>query len=176
MQLLDLLILIPLVYGAVSGYKKGMIVELVAIIAFVTAMVMGFKFLGLAMEIIAPYTGETIARRVLPFIGFSAIFFPTIYLVNQLGYAIRRTIRYTLLGAFDSLAGAALGLFTWIFGTSVFFWLLSTIGIRIPEHRIEGTMIFPLIVPIAPKVITAAVEWLPAGSQLIQEWKKEYLD
>jgi membrane protein required for colicin V production len=176
MQLLDLLILIPLVYGAVSGYKKGVIVELVAILAFVAAMIMGFKFLGLAMEIIAPYTGETIARRILPFIGFSAIFFPTIYLVNQLGYSIRRTIRYTFFGVFDSLAGGALGLFTWTFGTSVFFWLLSTIGIKIPEHRLEGTKVFPLIVPVAPRIITYAVEKLPAGGQLIQEWKSEYLD
>lgn len=176
MQLLDLLILIPLLYGVVSGYKKGVIVELVAVVAFIAAMVMGFKFLGLAMEIIAPYTGETIARRILPFIGFSAIFFPTVYLVNQMGYSIRRSIRYSFLGSFDSLIGGALGLFTWTFGTSVFFWLLSTIGVKIPEHRLEGTQIFPVIVPIAPTIITYAVEKLPAGSKLIQEWKDEYLN
>lgn len=176
MQLLDLLLLIPFVYGATSGYKKGVIVELVAIVAFYAAMVMGFKFLGLAMEILSPYIGQAIARRILPFVGFSTIFFPTIYLVNQIGYSIRRTIRYSFLGSFDNLAGAALGLFTWVFGTSVFFWLLSTIGVKIPDHRIEGTKIFPIVVPIAPKVITAAVEWLPAGSQLIQDWEKEYLN
>ncbi|MBU1821209.1 MAG: CvpA family protein [Bacteroidetes bacterium] len=176
MKLLDLLILIPLLWGAVNGYRKGLLVEIVGIAAFVVAMIVGFKFLGLGMEILEPHIGHTLARRILPFIGFSIIFFPTVFLLNQFGYSIRRSLKYTLLGTFDSLAGGAVGLFTWVFGTSVFFWLLSTMGVDIPEHRTQETYVYPFIVPVAPVVITTAVEWMPRGSQLIRDWKHEYLD
>ncbi|GAB2786354.1 hypothetical protein GCM10027275_33530 [Rhabdobacter roseus] len=175
MKLLDVLILIPLLWGAVNGYRKGLLIEIIGVVGFVVAMIVGFKFLGLGMEILAPHLSATLARRILPYIGFSVIFFPTIFLLNQFGYSIRRSLRYTILGTFDSLAGAVVGIFTWVFGTSVFFWLLSTIGVKIPAHRTEGTYLFPLIVPVAPTVITAAVNWMPAGSQLIRDWKQEYL-
>lgn len=176
MKLLDFLLLIPLLWGAVNGYRKGLLIEIVGVVAFVVAMIVGFKFLGLGMEILEPHVGRTLARRILPFIGFSVIFFPTVFLLNQFGYSIRRSLKYSLLGTFDSLVGGAVGLFTWVFGASVFFWLLSTMGVGIPAHRTEGTYLYPYIVPIAPVVITRAVEWLPAGSELIRDWKHEYLD
>ncbi len=176
MKLLDILILIVLLWGAVHGYKKGLLIEIVGIIAFVTALVVGFKFLGLGMEILEPHITAELARKILPFMGFAVIFFPTIFLINQLGYSLRRTLRYSILGSLDSLAGGAVGLFTWVFGTSVFFWLLTTIGAKIPEHRTEGTFLFPIVVPIAPVVIAKAVEWIPAGSRMIKAWKEEYLN
>jgi len=176
MKLLDLLIAIPLAWGAVHGYKKGLLIEMIGVAAFVTALIIGFKFLGLGMEILEPHLTAGLARRILPFLGFAVIFFPTIFLINQFGYWLRKTLKFTLLGTFDSLAGGLLGIFTWVFGTSVFFWLLTTIGAKIPEHRTEGTHLYPLIVPVAPVIISKAVEWIPAGSRLIREWKQEYLD
>lgn len=167
--------LIPLLYGAVSGYKKGLLIEIIGIAAFFVAMVVGFKFLGLSMEVLAPHITAELARKVLPFIGFAAIYFPTVFLINQFGYFLRKSLRYTLLGTFDNVAGAMVGTFTWLFGTSIFFWLLSTIGVTIPKHRTADTYIYPVIVPVAPKVISAAVAWYPRGSQLIIDWKNEYL-
>lgn len=176
MKLLDVFILIPLLWGAVNGYRKGLLVEIVGVLAFVIAMILGFKFLGLGMEILEPYLSATLARKVLPYLAFSVLFFPTIFLVNQFGYTLRKSLRYSLLGTFDSLAGGLVGVFTWVFGTSVFFWLLSTIGVRIPEHRTEGTYLYKWVVPVAPVVIAKAVEWMPAGAHYVREWKDEYLN
>lgn len=176
MKLLDILILVPLLWGAVNGYKKGLLIEIVGIAAFVTAIVLGFKFLGLGMEIIEPHTSAELVRRALPFLGFAVIFFPTIFLINQFGYWLRRTLKMTLLGTMDSLAGAAVGVFTWTFGVSIAFWLLTSIGVTIPQHRTNDTFLYPLIVPVAPVVVSRAVELLPASHRLIKEWKKEYLD
>ncbi|GAA4435988.1 hypothetical protein GCM10023091_13310 [Ravibacter arvi] len=176
MKLLDILIAVPLLWGAVSGYKKGLLIEVIGIAAFVTAIVLGFKFLGLGMEILEPYTSEQLVRRALPFLGFAVIFFPTIFLINQFGYWMRRTIKMTLLGTMDSLSGAVVGVFTWVFGVSVFFWLLTSVGVKIPVHRTEDTYLYPLMVPVAPVVVAKAVELLPASHRLIMEWKKQYLD
>ena len=47
MKLLDVLILVPLLWGAVHGYRKGLLIEVIGIAGFVIAMILGFKFLGL---------------------------------------------------------------------------------------------------------------------------------
>lgn len=175
MKLLDILILVPLLWGAVNGYKKGLLIEIIGIGAFIAAIILGFKFLGLGMELLEPHASARLIKKALPFLGFAVIFFPTIFLINQFGYWLRKTIKMTLLGMMDSLAGAAVGTFTWVFGISTFLWLLTSIGVRIPGHRTEGTYIYPVIVPVAPVVIARAVELLPAGHRLIEKWKNEYL-
>ncbi|GLU55554.1 CvpA family protein [Dyadobacter frigoris] len=176
MKLLDILILIPLLWGAIHGYRKGLLIEIIGIAGLVVAMILGFKFLGLGMEVLTPYFGDGTAKKILPYIGFSAVFFPTIFLLNQFGYRIRRSLRYSILGTFDSFAGAIVGIFTWVFGISVFFWLVNMIGVKLPEHRTADTFIYPLIIPVAPNVITKALSLMPEGSELIRDWKSEYLD
>lgn len=176
MKLLDVLILLPLLWGALHGYRKGLLIEIIGILGMVVAMVLGFKFLGLGMEILTPYFSEGVARKILPYVGFSAIFFPTIFLLNQFGYTIRRSLRYSILGTFDSFAGAMVGVFTWVFGISVFFWLVDAIGVKIPAHRTADTYLYPLVVPVAPTVITKALSLMPQGTDIIRDWKRDYLE
>lgn len=176
MKLLDVIILIPLLWGALHGYRKGLLIEIIGIAGFAVAMVLGFKFLGLGMEVLTPYFSDNMAKKILPYIGFSAIFFPTIFLLNQFGYMIRRSLRYSILGTFDRFAGGMVGIFTWVFGISVFFWLVDMIGVKIPAHRTDDTYLYPLVVPIAPNLITKALALMPDGTALISEWKREYLD
>ena len=170
MNTLDLLILIPLAWGAFNGYRKGLLIEIVGVAAFVIAMIVGFKFLRFGTDLLAPYLTAELTRRFLPFVGFSVIFFPTVFMVNRLGYSMRSMLRYTLLGTLDNLAGAAVGIFTWIFGISIFFWLLSTVGIQIPtKYRLES-FLYDYTVPIAPKIISVISDWIPVGGNLIREW------
>ncbi|WP_234736538.1 CvpA family protein [Tellurirhabdus bombi] len=156
MKTIDILILIPLLWGAYNGYRKGLLVEVVAVVAFVVAMIVGFKFLSFGIDLLAPYISREMARRLLPWLGFSVIFFPTVLMINRMGYTLRRMLRATFLGTFDSLAGAAVGIFTWVFGISVMLWLLSWMGVQMPIAQTRETLLYPLVVPVAPKVMTIA--------------------
>ncbi|HEY0109565.1 MAG TPA: CvpA family protein, partial [Fibrella sp.] len=70
MATIDILILIPLLWGAYNGYRKGLLVEVVAIIAFVVALIIGFKFLQFGIDLLAPYISRELARKFLPWLGF----------------------------------------------------------------------------------------------------------
>ena len=70
-------------------------------------------------------------------------------------------IRYTVLGNFDSFAGAVVGAFTWAFGISIFIWLITAIGIKIPESDSEKVYLYPLVQPLAPKVVERAIDIVP---------------
>ncbi|MCK8491545.1 CvpA family protein [Spirosoma sp. RP8] len=164
---------VPLAWGAYNGYRKGLLIEVVAVIAFIVAMIVGFKFLAFGIELLSPYISRELARRLLPWMGFSFIFFPTVFMINKMGFSLRRSLRYTILGTFDSIAGAAVGLFTWIFGISVILWLFSYMGVKIPPRQVEGAFLYPLIRPIAPKVMDKAAVWVPKGLEAGKKWRAE---
>ena len=170
---LDLLMLVPLAWGAFNGYRKGLLVEIVAVIAFVVAMIVGFKFLAFGIELLSPYISRELARKLLPWLGFSVIFFPTVMMINQMGFAIRRSLKYSVLGTFDSVAGATVGIFTWIFGISVILWLFSYMGVKMPAQQTETALIYPYIRPIAPKVMDKAAVWVPKGLDAGKKWRTE---
>lgn len=168
MKTIDILILIPLAWGAWNGYRKGLLIEIIAVIAFVVAMIVGFRFLSFGIELLSPYISRELARKLLPWLGFSVIFFPTVFLINQMGYSLRKSLRYTLLGTFDSVAGAAVGIFTWVFGISVLFWLFSYMGVKMPVSQTEGSYLYPAIRPVAPLVMDKAAVWVPKGLQTLK--------
>ena len=96
MNVLDLIFILPLLYGAYSGYQKGLFIEIIGVAAFIVAIVIGFKFLSFGMNMIAPVIGESLANRFLPYLSFTVIFFPTIFLINKMGWMFRRALRFTI--------------------------------------------------------------------------------
>ncbi|MFN4085057.1 MAG: CvpA family protein [Spirosomataceae bacterium] len=174
MNTLDLLLAIPVVYGMVRGYQQGLLIELVGILAFIGAMAVGFSFLDLGLDTLAPYLGERLTRRFLPYLSFAVIFFPTLYLINQIGKFLRSSIRYTILGTFDSWAGALVGGFTWIFGLSTVCWLLQTIGVLFPVAYTDGSILYPYVLKISPWIIANTSDWIPVGGHLVKEWLESW--
>ncbi len=159
MKTLDLLMLVPLLWGAFNGYRKGLLVEMVAVLAFVIAMIVGFRFLAFGIDLLSPYISRELARKLLPVLGFSVIFFPVVFMVNRLGFWLRGKLRQTLLGTFDSVAGSVLGVFTWVFGISVLLWLLSYLHVTIPATQTNGAYLYPLVRPVAPLVMDKTADW-----------------
>lgn len=170
MNTLDLLLAIPVVYGMVRGYRQGLLIELVGILAFIAAMTIGFSFLNLGLDTLAPYLGTRLTRRLLPFVSFAVIFFPTLYLINQLGRFLRSSIRYTILGTMDSWVGGLVGGFTWLFGMSTVCWLLQTIGILFPESYTTDSILYPYVLQVSPWIIANTSDWIPLGGHLVREW------
>ncbi|OZI05298.1 colicin V production protein [Siphonobacter sp. BAB-5385] len=167
---LDLLLLVPLAYGAYTGFRRGVLVEIIAVIAFVVSLILGFKLLNEAIAFVAPYVGETVGRKFLPYIGFSSIFVLVIFTINRFGWLLRRSLRYTIFGSFDSMAGAVVGLFTYAFGISVFLWLLQALGMGFPNReQMTGSYVYPVIRPFAPKVLDKVSDAIPKRDRLIEK-------
>lgn len=173
MNVLDLIFILPLLYGAYRGYQKGLFIEIIGVAAFIVAIVIGFKFLGYGMNMIAPVIGENLANRFLPYLSFTVIFFPTIFLINKMGWMLRRALRFTILGTIDGFAGAMVGVFTWLLGISTFLWLMSSIDINLPEKLTKESLTYPAMKKVAPTVISKVSDWIPTGGNMIREWTKE---
>ena len=114
MSILDIVLLIILALGAFSGFRKGFVMEIVSILAFILAIIGSFKLLQEGMTFMQEQFD--VSGKLLPYLTFIIIFILIILVVNLLGKALKKILDMTLLGSFDNLAGAVIGLFKWASG------------------------------------------------------------
>ena len=159
MRTLDIILLIPLFFGAYLGFKKGLLLEIVSLLAFILAIVGAFKLLNFGMELLQPYFESW--ERSLPIISFIALLLAILLLVNLAGKIVKKILDLTLLGGLDNFAGAVIGLLKWAFGVSILLWLGESIEISISDEMAEGTYVYPIVASIAPFMIDLFSEYLP---------------
>jgi len=136
--------------GAFLGYKKGLLLELIGIVALVLAVLGAFKLLHSGITLLTEYIPEY--SNFIPFIAFIGIFIGIIILVNMIGRMSKKLLDLTILGVFDNFAGAVLGVFKWAFLISIVMWLTLQVNMTIPEKLIENSYLYPKLVNLAPTV------------------------
>lgn len=76
------------------------------------------------------------------------------------------------------MAGAVVGLFTYAFGVSLFLWLLSALHVGYPDKRqAAASMVYPVIRPLAPKVMDKVASAIPKQDRLIEkvdQWRADH--
>lgn len=169
MKTLDIILLIPLVFGAVLGFKKGLLLEIFGVLAFVLAIIGGFKLMEVGMVYLSEYFDDF--DQLLPFISFIIIFLAIILLVNMLGKLLKKAIDLTLLGGFDKFAGAILGLVKWAIGVSILLWLVNNFGIELPGQN-EDLVLYPFLTELGPRIISSLDVVLPFAKEMLESIKE----
>jgi membrane protein required for colicin V production len=142
MPVLDIILIALFVVGAYHGYKKGLILEIISITAFILAIVGGFKLLHTGMEYLSMlYDGF---GSLLPFMAFLVIFVLIIIAVNLIGSLLKKVIDWTPLGMVDNIAGAVLGVLKWAIGISVIFWVIGALQLEFITSAAEKSKILPV--------------------------------
>ncbi|NJN26689.1 MAG: CvpA family protein [Cyclobacteriaceae bacterium] len=149
MSAADIIIVILLLYGAYSGFKTGLILEIISILAFVLAIFGGFKLLHLGMEYVSKAYDF---GSFLPFVAFLVIFVLILILVNLLGKLLKKVIDWTPLGVLDNFSGALIGMAKWALAISILLWVMSGLHIRLPDYVVSNSRILPYITDFASQV------------------------
>lgn len=168
MATIDLILLVPILISAFNGYRKGILVELFGVGAFIIAIVVGFKFLNTGAIFFENYIETETIKSMSPYLSFLVIFFSTVFLIKKFGWMARKALRITFLGTFDSLLGAALGAFVGLFGVSIMLWLVTKTGVSFPEKWMLDNQFYDFSVSFAPKVISKILDWVPFGGNWIE--------
>ena len=164
MSTLDIVILIPILFGAYHGFRKGFLMEVVSLLAFVLAIIGGFKLLHTGMELLDQHF--EISGHILPYVSFILIFILIVVGLNLLGKLLKKVLDMTLLGSVDSLAGMILGTLKWAFGISLLLWLTAYVGLFLPEHIIDDSVLYYYVEPIAPITVDYISTILPFANGL----------
>jgi membrane protein required for colicin V production len=149
---LDIVLIILLAWGAYSGFKKGFITELVASLLLLFGFIKG---IAIFYELL-PIVENNLPILVICFPIFLAILMFLIgsVLIYLLTKVIKSILSITLLGIFDYVLGALLGLCksALLISLFIYFWSCSTLP-PLPAAYIDGSELFSLLEPIVPKIL-----------------------
>lgn len=167
MSFIDLLILIPLALGAIGGFRKGFILEIITLLALILAVIGGFHFLHWGMSVLSE--NFQLSGKFLPFLAFLLIFVSIIAIVNAIGQALKKIIHMAFLGGFDRIAGAVLGALKFVFLFSILIWVFQVFGIEMPQHLQDDSFFYTYVVAVAPATVEIFGFIIPASSDLMDK-------
>lgn len=156
MNFLDVIIAVPLVYGAYKGFQKGLLFEVAMIIGLILGVYLGFKFSGLAYELLQKVTDDE--GHLLHYISFLIVF--GVILVIFIFYAklMEAVLKIASLNVFNKIAGAVLGVLKFALAVSVIFWLLKPLEGSwnpIPEKSRKESVLYPYVLKAASALAPA---------------------
>lgn len=123
MNILDIVIAVPLVYGAWKGFTKGLLFEVAMIIGLVAGVYLAFKFSDLVYGFMKPLTDED--GQLLHVISFFVVL--AVILLVFIFYArlMEAVLSISSLSIFNKIAGAVFGMLKLALALSVVFWLIK---------------------------------------------------
>ena len=107
MNVLDWVLLVLFIVGALWGYKSGLVSGLLTLVAVYVAMVLSGQFAG---RIVGMFTDSIESDALSTAIGYVVIFVLVFLAARVIGKVIRGTMKVLFLGWVDKLGGLALGL------------------------------------------------------------------
>ena len=160
MSTVDIVLIVFVLVGAYSGYRKGFLMELITLFGLILGILGGFKLMGHAMLLLDERFN--INEKVLPYLSFAVVFVVIIIIVSLIGKMIQSSLDKTFLGSADKFAGAALGILKMTFMVSVVIWILDALQITFLDTMGEGSLLYGMIASVAPNVTAWIAELIPA--------------
>lgn len=147
--MLDLIILLPLIYGAYKGYKRGFIMSLFMLLAVIVGLYAAFHF----TDVIVNYGQEHFqwtSKYISP-ITFLSLFLVVGAGVYFGGKVLESVIKLAKLSVLNSLAGALLGLLQWTYFVGSLLLMLISFDQKetiISKETKQHSIILPLITTV----------------------------
>lgn len=136
-EYLDVVLIIPLVWGAVIGFKKGLVLELASIIALILGIYGAVKF----SDVTADYLNESfeIASNWIGLISFLVTFIGIVVGVFFLGKVIDKMLKIVALGLVNRILGLVFGLVKYaiILSFVLFFFENLNTRFQFTDHDLE---------------------------------------
>ena len=112
MEILDIILILPLIYGAWKGFQKGFVMELFTILALVVGLYAAFNFsdqFSKYMEF------AKVDHSYMPALSFLVLFLAVGAMVYFGGKALEQVLKIAQLSTINKVVGASLGLLKWLY-------------------------------------------------------------
>ena len=134
MNSIDILLLIPLIYGAWKGFKHGLIIEVFTLLALFVGIYVGIHFSDFTARLLREYL--RLNSKFLPIIAFTITFLAVGAMVFFLGKTIEKLIKITALTPVNKFAGVFFSLLKYVY-------MLSTLLVIVESYD-EKLTFFPV--------------------------------
>ena len=167
MNYLDIIIAIILLLFGFKGFRKGLIIEVVTLVAFVVGIWGAMHFSDFTADHLKDVM--EIDPKFLNTVAFVLTFVLLVILVNIIGWLLTKAVKAMNLGFFNRLGGAIIGLAKGLLLCSTFVLVINNLqwfGVVKDEVRKES-LLYPYVEKTVP--------YLYKGFDLVKGYAKEMM-
>ena len=152
LPIIDIILIVILIWGAVSGFKKGLVLTLasfVAIIAGALSAYYGADAIASELSIKVDWSEKQIAV-----VSFAIVFLAVVVIVYILARVIEGTLKLVALGLANRVTGAAFGIAkNALIMTFIIFGIKGFGKGLLPENATDECVVYPIVESFAPFVL-----------------------
>lgn len=157
-NLLDLIIILPLVAMAIKGLKNGFVHEVFTLLGTLSAIFLAFTYMNSVGVLMIQYTGAT--GPWIPLIAFIFIYIVAILLVKVIIKALDAFLSLANLSTVNLIAGGLFSIFKGVLVFSVVLMFMSSFNIPNEETK-NGSLLYSYILPTAPATYNMVAKIYP---------------
>jgi membrane protein required for colicin V production len=148
----DIILIVILIWGAIAGFKKGLILTLasfIAIIAGALAAYYGADVIASELSLKVDWSEKQIAVA-----SFAIVFLAVVLTVHILARVLEGTLKLVALGTANKIAGAVFGIAkNALILTFIIFGMKGFGQGLLPENATDECVIYPVVESIAPLIL-----------------------
>lgn len=165
-MLVDVVALLLLLLAIYKGFRRGLIIAVFYFIAFIVGLAAALKLSAAA----AVYIGSNInvAERWLPVLAFVAVFTIVVLLVRLGAKLLEGVVKLAMLGWLNRIGGIFFYVLFYFLIFSVLLFYLQQLHI-IKEATTKASVVYPVIGPFAPKVMSGIGAVFPVFKNMFQQ-------
>lgn len=152
-MIIDILLLIALIAATVKGLKKGLVVAVFSLLAFIIGLAAALKLSATVAGILGEKTN--IAAQWLPVVSFLVVFVAVVLLVKLFAKMIEQALEFSMMGWLNKIGGVVFYCILHLFIFSIALFYADQLHF-ISEETKNASVSFPVIQPLAPTIL----EWL----------------
>ncbi len=122
-NLLDIILLIPLLWFGYNGYKKGLIIEVASLAAFILGLYFAFYFSDFTAEYLKQFFN--VDPKYMAAISFIVTFIGVVIIVLTLAKVLEKFINILMLGFLNKLGGAVFGILKGALFLSILIFIIN---------------------------------------------------
>ena len=154
MNILDIILVIPLLWALYRGFRKGLIYMIASLTALVLGVLGAIRFHEQAGTILNSWF--TINPEHLNLVAFAVSFIVIVFIVHAAAFLVDRLIKAVALSFVNRAAGMVFGLFVTAFIISIILMPLDAANRNkgfIGPETVEGSVLYQPLTKLAPTVL-----------------------
>ena len=165
-MLIDFIFAALLIMALIKGYKKGFIIAIFSVIAFILGLAAALKL----SAVVAEYLKDSVnvSAKWLPFLAFIIIFFVVVILVRLGAKLIEKAFQVVLLGWLNRIGGILLYVVLYLIILSIFIFYAEKLHL-LQSSTIQNSQTYTFIQPWGPKVMDNFGKLIPSFKDMFTE-------
>jgi len=159
MNYIDIILGILVLWGLITGFRKGLFVSLASLIGLVAGIYITVHFSGLVGEYVSQYVSWS--DTTLTLAAFAITFIAVIVLISLAGKLLTKIADFASLGILNKLLGATFGVLKFTFIASVVLIFVDAANRTlhlIEQETIDSSILYTPVKKIAPMILPAVLK------------------